>query len=77
MTNVHHLEERPMKNFCRENEPITFTEEDARKVHYPHNDPLVVTVQIGNMLVHRTLIDNGSSMDILYLSALEKMGLGV
>ncbi|PON78868.1 hypothetical protein TorRG33x02_236960 [Trema orientale] len=27
------------------------------------------------MIIHRTLIDNGSLVDIPYLSALEKMGL--
>ena len=44
-------------------------------VHHPHNDPLVITTTIGNMNIHRTLVDNHSSVDILYLGAYEQMGL--
>ena len=29
---------------------------------------------IGNLNVHRTLVDDGSSVDILYLEAFKKMG---
>ena len=61
--------------FKHEDEPITFTEEDARRIHFPHNDTLVVTVQIRNMKVHRSLIDNRSYVDIMYLNALQKMGI--
>ena len=46
-------------------------------VHHPHNHPLVITTTIGNMNVHQTLVDNGSSVDILYLGAYEQMGLGL
>ena len=34
---------------------------------------LVILAMIGNHLVHRCLIDDGSSVDILYLDILEKM----
>ncbi|PON47906.1 hypothetical protein TorRG33x02_321910 [Trema orientale] len=51
-TNVLHLEDHPTKSFHREIELITFIEEDANKVHSPHNDHLVLTIQISNMLVH-------------------------
>ena len=72
---MHHLEEKPSKSFRRETEEITFTDADGRWVHHPHNDPLVITTTIGNMNVRRTLVDNGSSVDILYLGAYEQMGL--
>ena len=49
--------------------PITFTEEDARKVVYPHEDALVVTLEIAGYLTRCSLIDNGSSADIIYLTA--------
>ena len=51
------LNQRPMKVFKHENEPITFIEEDSRQVHFPYNDLLVITIQITNMKAHRTLID--------------------
>lgn len=43
LTNALNLNQRPPKSFRRENEPITITEDDALKVHYPYNNPLVVT----------------------------------
>ena len=46
-------------------------------MHHPHNDPLVITTTIGNMNIHLTLMDKGSSVDILYLGAYKKMGLGL
>uniref|UniRef100_A0A2N9IUL1 Retrotransposon gag domain-containing protein n=1 Tax=Fagus sylvatica TaxID=28930 RepID=A0A2N9IUL1_FAGSY len=45
--------------------PITFTEEDARKVVHPHDDALVVTLEIAGYSTRRVLIDNGSSADII------------
>lgn len=75
MTNVFHLSERPPKLFKGETMDITFTEEDARQVHQPHNDALVITVMIGNMNVHRVLVDNGSSVNILSYNIYQKMGL--
>ena len=48
---------------------ITFTEEDARKVFHPHNDALIVILEIANYSTRHVLIDNGSSADIIYLTA--------
>nr|XP_023905316.1 uncharacterized protein LOC112017085 [Quercus suber]XP_023905317.1 uncharacterized protein LOC112017086 [Quercus suber] len=45
---------------------IGFSEEDARRLHHPHDDALVVTLRVGDFNMHRVLIDNGSSADILY-----------
>ena len=56
--------------------PITFTEEDACKVFHPHDDALVVTMEIAGYSTRRVLIDNGSSADIIYLTAFQQMKIG-
>ena len=43
---------------------------------YPHDDPLVVSVQIANTIVHRTLVDSGSSANILFREAFDKLQIG-
>ena len=73
LTNVCHLSERPPKMFKRETMDITFTEGDARTVHHPHSNALVVTAVIGNVNVHRLLVDNGRSVNILAYGAYQKM----
>lgn len=75
LTNVYNLSERPPKLFKGETVDITFTEEDARHVHHPHNDALVIKAAIGGLNVHRVLVDNGSSVNILAYSTYQKMGL--
>ena len=45
------------------------------KAIHPHNDALVVSLKVTNNLVHRVLIDNGSSVDVFFKSALDKMNL--
>ena len=45
---------------------ITFTDEDAGRVHHPYDDAIVITLLIANYTTRRVLIDNGSSADILY-----------
>ena len=53
----------------RESPIIGFSEEDARCLHHPHDDTLVVSIRVGDYNVHRVLVDNGSSTDILYYPA--------
>ena len=53
----------------RESPIIGFSEEDARLLHHPHDDALVVSIHVGDYNVHRVLVDNGSSADILYYTA--------
>jgi hypothetical protein len=55
---------------------IIFTEEDARKVFHPHDDALVVTLEIAGYSIRHVLIDNGSSANIIYLTAFQQMKIG-
>ena len=52
---------------------IMFMETDACVVHFSHNDALIVTMHIDNCRVSRILVDNGSSIDILYRGALDRI----
>ena len=60
----------------RESPIIGFLEEDARRIHHPHDDALVVSIRIEYYNMHRVLVDNGSSADILYYPAFQQMGIG-
>ena len=55
---------------------ITFTKEDAGKVHHPHDDAIVTTLLIADYTTRRVLIDNGSSANILYYPAFQQRRLG-
>ena len=55
----------------RESPIIGFSEEDVRRLHHPHDDVLVVNVRVRDYNVHRMLVDNGSSADILYYLAFQ------
>jgi len=54
---------------------IGFSEEDARRLHHPHDDALVVIIQVEDYNMHRVLVDNGSSTDILHYPAFQQMGI--
>ena len=54
----------------RVNEPaITFIDEDARRLHHPHEDAVVIMLTIANYTTRRVLVDNRSLADILYYLA--------
>jgi hypothetical protein len=54
---------------------LSFSEEDVHGVVMPHDDALVVTLTVANHGIHRILVDNGSSANILYWSAFQQMGI--
>ncbi|XP_074337673.1 uncharacterized protein LOC141674871 [Apium graveolens] len=74
-TNVNHLSQRPPELFEREVDDIVFKENDAKLVHYPHTDALVIKMKIGTVNVHRAMVDTGSSADVLTYDAYKKLGL--
>ena len=55
---------------------ITFSDSDIEGFQHPHDDPLVIRAVMANKTVHRVLVDNGSSADIIFASAFDKMGIG-
>ena len=55
---------------------ITFSDSDLEGCQHPHDDPLVIRSIVANTTVHRVLVDNGSSADIIFASAFDKMGIG-
>jgi hypothetical protein len=70
-----HSLHRPSKIAKTEPVVLSFSEENARGVVMPHNDALVVTLTVANHRIHRILVDNGSSADILYWPAFQQMGI--
>ena len=50
---------------------IVFFKRDARGIRQPHNDSLVIMVRMEEFNIHRVLVDNGSSLDIIYLLAFQ------
>ena len=55
---------------------IMFSDSDLEGCQHPHDDPLVVRAIVANTTIHRVLIDNGSSADIIFALAFDKMGIG-
>ena len=64
---------RPSKATRVDNLAINFTEEDARQIHHPYDDALVINLSIVDFNTRRVLVDNGSSADILYYPAFQQM----
>ena len=48
---------------------ISFTDEEAERIHHPHDDAIFITLLIADYTTKRVLVDNGSSADILYYPA--------
>ena len=70
------LEIQAVSKLPRRNTTITFSDSYLEESQHPHDDPLVIRAVIANKTVHRVLIDNGSSTDIIFALAFDKMGIG-
>ena len=55
----------------RESPIIGFSKEDVQHLHHPHDDTLVVSIRIEDYNMHKVLVDNESSADILYYPAFQ------
>ena len=70
------LEVQTVSKLLRLDTTITFSDADLEGCQHPHDDPLVIRFVMANKNVHRVLIDNRSSADINFASALDKIGIG-
>ena len=70
------LSRRSPKTRTTEEQAITFTDEDAVRIHHPHDDAIVITLLIADYTTRRVLVDNRSSANILYYPAFQQMKLG-
>ena len=60
------VKQPPEKKMRTEWELIAFSDEDLGGTIQPHDDALVVTIQISGFLVKRVMIDQGSGADVMY-----------
>jgi len=68
---MHHVHTR----MARSMPPITFTDRDFKAIDPKQGDPMVITVAIDEFAVMKTLVDQGSSVDILYWKTFKKLGI--
>ena len=62
------MEVQAVSKLPRLNTTITFSDSDLEGCQHPHDDPLVIRVVVANKTIHRVLVDNGSSTDIIFAS---------
>ena len=70
------LSGRSPRERTTDEEAIMFMKDEAERIHYPHDDAIVITLLIADYTTRRVLMDNGSSADILYFPAFQQMRLG-
>ena len=61
----------PMKMPKNGKPDIVFSERDDHSIKQPHDNPLVIMLMVEEFNIHRVLIDNRSSADIIYLLAFQ------
>ena len=70
------LEVQTVSKLPRLDTTITFSDLDMEGCQHPHDDPLLIKTVVAKKMIHRVLVDNGSSADIIFASAFDKMGIG-
>ncbi|VFQ77991.1 unnamed protein product [Cuscuta campestris] len=56
-------------------EPLLFGPKDLPEIPSPHRDAFVVKCEINEVVIHRSYVDNGSSVNIMYVRTFEELGL--
>ena len=54
---------------------LSFIDNEDSTLINPHHDVLVISLLIANCLIKRILIDNGSSTNVIFLSASKEMNI--
>ena len=70
------LEVQTVPKLPRLDTTITYSYFDMEGCQHPHDDPLMIKAIVANKRIHRVLINNGSSADIIFASTFDKMGIG-
>ena len=65
---IHPLKDRRLKN-------IFFSKNDVKEIQTPHNDTIVIFMTIAKYDVKKILVDNGSSVDVLFYDTFSKLNL--
>ncbi|XP_077249460.1 uncharacterized protein LOC143888968 [Tasmannia lanceolata] len=55
---------------------IPFSDADLENLILPHDDALVITMLVANWELKKIIVDNGSSVDILYYHTFKEMMIG-
>lgn len=61
----------PPRTLKTDEPAITFTNEDARRLYHHHDDVIVINLMIANYTTRTVLVDNKSSVNILYYPAFQ------
>ncbi|XP_028095868.1 uncharacterized protein LOC114295756 [Camellia sinensis] len=79
-TQVHTIQIQPglSKSFTPAKRPheirqISFDDTDLKGVMLPHNDALVIELRVSRFVVERVLIDQGSTLEIIYYKTFLKL----
>ena len=70
------IEVQAVSKLPRLDTAITFLDSDLEGCQHPHDDPLVIKAVVANKTIHQVLVDNGSSANIIFMSAFDKMDNG-
>ena len=70
-----HVKHPSIKYRCTENDDITFSERDANGIKQPYDDLLVIMLEIEGFNTRRVLVDKGSLVDIMYMTAYQQLRL--
>ncbi|XP_056695121.1 uncharacterized protein [Spinacia oleracea] len=54
--------------------PISLDESDVGDISDKHHDGLVISIPVGNCMIKRVLVNNGSSTKVMMIDALKEMG---